>query len=593
MLILKISKRVPESMISQLNNLLKFPPITEKRLALQSHTPFFLSLRRIQIKCFHSSGPVRCPKVALVESPLPISSSVIKISRVARSDAQAALFEYLHYTRGFTYMDAEHISKNSPHFVENLVMKVENEQDVSRALSKLLRYYPINEFEPFLESLGLRPTELSLFLPANLIFLADDHMLLDNFHVLCDYGIPRVEIGKIYKEAAEIFGYEFGRLNTKLRAYEDLGLSKPTVIKLVTSCPSILVGDVNKELVDVLNKLTELGFQRDWIGGYLSSRHSYSWNRMLDTMTFLVEVGFGDMQIGDLIRKNPAFLLEGSGKQIYVLFGRLLKLGLKMNEVYLLLLENPEILSPKCAKNVWKALYFLFEIGMETDHIAKFLRTHIQLLASHSLKGPKTVLRSLNGDRQKLLQVMSENPSKFFALAFKSNISSIEQIRAKNPGKMLQKTAFLLKLGYIENSDEMGKALKKFRGRGDQLQERFDCLVQAGLDSNVVVDMIRQAPTALNQSKDVLEKKIAYLISLGYPIESVAAFPTYLCYDIGRINRRFNMYLWLKERGAVKSMISPSTLLACSEARFTKYFVDVHPEGPLKWESLKKSSLSS
>lgn len=244
-------------------------------------------------------------------------------------------------------------------------------------------------------------------------------------------------------------------------------------------------------------------------------------------------------------------------------------------------------------KNIWKALYFLFEIGMVTDHIAKFIHTHIQLLASHSLKGPKTVLRSFNGDRQKLFQVMSEDPSKFFALASKSNISSIEQIRAKNPGKLLQKTAFLLKLGYIENSDEMGKALKKFRGRGDQLQERFDCLVQAGLDSNVVAEMIRQAPTALNQSKDVLEKKIACLIGSGYPIESIAAFPSYLCYDIERINRRFNMYLWLKERGAVKPMISPSTLLACSEARFTKYFIDVHPEGPLKWESLKKLSLSS
>ncbi|KAL3513735.1 hypothetical protein ACH5RR_026452 [Cinchona calisaya] len=587
MLIRKISKRVPRSMIFQLNNLLKCPPITEKNLALLHSPP------RIQIQCFHSSGPVRYAKVALSESHLAISSSVNKISRVARNDAQAALFEYLHYTRGFNYMDAEHISKNSPHFIQNLILKVENEQDVSRALSKLLRYYPINEFEPFLESLGLRPTELSSLLPPNLMFLADDHILLENFHVLCDYGIPRTEIGKIYKEATEIFRYEFGRLNMKLRAYEYLGLRKPTVIKLVTCCPSILIGDTNKELVEVLDKLTELGFQRDWIGGYVSSRHTYSWSRMVSTMTFLFELGFGDMQIGDLIRKNPAFLLEGSGKQIYVLFGRLLKLGLKMNEVYLLLLENPEILSPKCSKNIWKALYFLFEIGMETDNIAKFVHTNIQLLASHSLKGPKTVLRSFDGDSQKLLQVIRENPSKFFTLASKSNCSSIEQIRAKNPGKLLEKTAFLLKLGYVENSDEMGKALKKFRGRGDQLQERFDCLVQAGLDSNVVSDMIRQAPTAINQSKDVLEKKMACLRSLGYPVESIAAFPSYLCYDIERINRRFNMYLWLKERGAAKPMLSLSTLLACSDARFTKYFVDVHPEGPTKWESLKTSSLSS
>lgn len=591
MLIRRISKRVPRIMISELDKLLKFTSISEKSSALQSPTPSFISFR--SIRSFHSCRPVRYPKVALAESQLSISSSVNKISRVARNDAQAALFEYLHYTRGYTYMDAEHLSKNSPHFIQKLISKVENEPDVLRALSKLLRYYPINEFEPFFESLGLRPTELSPLLPTNLMFLADDHVLLENFHVLCDYGIPRTEIGKIYREAMEIFGYEFGRLNMKLKAYEDLGLSKPTVIKLVTCCPSILVGDTNKELVGVLDKLTGLGFQRDWIGGYISSRYTYNWSRMVATMTFLVEVGFSDMQIGDLIRKNPTFLLEGSGKQIYVLFGRLLKLGLKTNVVYLLLLENPEILSPKCAKNIWKALYFLFEIGMATDDIAKFVHAHIQLLASHFLKGPKTILRSFNGDRQKLLQVIRENPSKFFALASKSNVSSVEQVRAKNPGKLLEKTAFLLKLGYVENSDEMGKALKKFRGRGDQLQERFDCLVQAGLDSNVVSDMIRQAPTAINQSKDVLEKKLACLRRLGYPVVSIAAFPTYLCYDIQRINRRFNMYMWLKERGAAKPMLSLSTLLACSDARFTKYFVDIHPEGPMKWETLKSSSFSS
>ncbi|CAI9114178.1 OLC1v1014837C1 [Oldenlandia corymbosa var. corymbosa] len=587
MLICQISKRISRTMISQLNNLVYYPPCFEAALPLRCPPSFRSTTVRIQ--CFrHPGSPSTNPKVSIPESQKTVSVvPVCKISRVARNDAQAALFDYLHYTRGFTYVDAEHICKNSPNFIQDLVAKVENEPDVSRALSKLFRYHPINEFEPFLESLGLKPSEVSSLLPSNLMFLEDGDMLLHNFHVLCDYGIPRSEIGKIYKEAIEIFSYGFGVLSTKVMAYENLGLSRPTVIKLVTCCPSILVGDLDKELVEILDKLIGLGFDRDWIGGYMSSKNTYCWSRMLATIGFLVEVGYDEGQIEKLIRKNPAILFEGSGRQMYILIGCFLKLGLKMKEVYPLFVENPEILSPKCTENIWKALHLLFEVGLETENIAKIVSSHIQILASHALIGPNTVLKKFGGDRQKLLKAVKGDPSKFFTLASKSNVSSVEQLNAKNPGLLLEKTTFLVKLGYVENSDEMAKALKKFRGRGDQLQERFDCLVEAGLDSNVVSDMIKQAPTAINQSKDVLEKKIDFLKSSGYPLESLASFPSYLCYDIERIQRRFSMYTWLLEKGAAKPMLSLSTLLACSDARFMKYYVDVHPEGPVKWESLK------
>ncbi|CAI9768892.1 unnamed protein product [Fraxinus pennsylvanica] len=157
---------------------------------------------------------------------------------------------------------------------------------------------------------------------------------------------------------------------------------------------------------------------------------------------------------------------------------------------------------------------------------------------------------------------------KLFSLASKSDIYR-NDVASKNPSKYLEKTEFLLRIGYVENSDEMAKALKRFRGRGDHLQERFDCLVQAGLDYNVVSSMVKQAPTTLNQMKDVLEKKIDCLKNyLGYPVSSIVAFPSYLCYDIERIMLRFSMYAWLREKGAAKPLLSVSTLLACSDARF-------------------------
>ncbi|XP_016442276.1 transcription termination factor MTEF18, mitochondrial isoform X2 [Nicotiana tabacum] len=550
MLIRKIRKSVSWKMISQLNHLF-ISPIYEK--GSNSHSPQNFS--SLNIRCFRSSHN---PKVSVPESTTqtPISLVVNKISRVTRTDAQAALFDYLHCTRGFNYVDAEHISKNSPHFLQSLLSKVDNDQDITRALTRFFRYHPINEFEPFLESLGLSQSELTSMLPRNLMFLSDDSVLLDNYHVLCDYGIPRVKMGKIYKEASEIFGYDYGVLDMKLRAYEKLGLSRSTVIKLVTCSPTLLLGEMNSELIKVLEKLKILGFENDWIGGYLSNRHSYNWGRMLHTLHFLNEVGYSDEKMASLFKMNPAFLFEGSGKRIYVLVGQLLKLGLKMNDIYSLFCQNPNILSLKCAKNLWQALYFLLEIGLETEIIANIVSIHIQLLGSHSLKGPKTVLRGFKGDKCRLCETIKEDPLNLFRLASKSKVS-LEQMTSQNPGKLFEKTTFLLRLGYLENSDEMAKALKQFRGRGDQLQERFDCLVNAGLDCNVVINMIKQAPTALNQSKNVLEKKIDLLKTyLGYPVESIASFPSYLCYDVDRVHLRFSMYAWLKQKGAAKPTLS-------------------------------------
>ncbi|KAL0292563.1 UNVERIFIED_CONTAM: O-fucosyltransferase 23 [Sesamum calycinum] len=467
-------------MIIRLNNLFLFPAVIAKNPPL-FHSPPVHAFSRIHF--FHRFQlPFNNPEFLMPKSAAEpsVALSVDGIPRLAKTDAQAALFDYLHCTRGLSFLDAEHISKNSPRFLGDLIAKVEKEQDVSRALSRFFRYHPINEFEPFFESLGLSPTEFQSLLPRGLIFLNDDQVLLDNYHTLSDYGIPRSKIGRMYKEVNEIFGYEFGVLDRKLRAYEHLG----------------------------------------------------------------------------------------SGKQVYVVVGALLKLGLKMNEVYALVLKNPQILSPKCSKNFWKALHFLFEIEMEPDNIVQILSIHLEILGSHSLKGPKTVLRNFNGDKHSLCESIKNDPSTFFNLAFKSNICNAEYVAARNPSNFVEKTEFLLRIGYVENSEEMVKALKRFRGRGDQLQERFDCLVQAGLDFNAVSSMVKQAPTVLNQTKDILEKKIDCLRNyLGYPVDSIVAFPSYLCYDIERISRRFSMYAWLREKGAAKPMLSVSTLVACSDAR--------------------------
>ncbi|XP_020582281.1 transcription termination factor MTEF18, mitochondrial-like [Phalaenopsis equestris] len=521
-----------------------------------------------------------------------------RMSRTERTDAQTALFDYLHYTRCLNFTDAEHISKNSPVFLQSLLAKVINGEEVGRSVSRFLRYTPINEFEPFFESLGLKPSELYPLLPLNLIYLTDDDLLIENYRVLCNYGVPRSKIGKMYKEGSEMFKYDHGVLNSKLRSYERLGLSKPTIIKLVNCCPALLIGDLDMDFLQVLKKLKALGVELDLIRGCLSDNSVYHWDRILKLLNFLDGMCCNQKDLQTLINQHPRFVFDDSGKKIYILVALLLKLGIKMSDIILLFVQYPRILDGKFVKNLWQAIYFLVDIGMNVEDIKMIVNTHPHVLGASSCKSTYSVLQRLKLSQDRLCNIIKEDPNQFTYLVTSKKSSAISLPKVE--GSFLrEKTDFLLRLGFVENSDEMARVLKKFRGRGDQLQERFDFLVEIGLDCHTATEMIKLVPPVLNQSIDVLDKKSAYLLNdLGYPLEALAAFPTYLCYNLDKIKLRFSMFQWLKENGIsfstknrklVSSTVALSTVLACSDARFFKYFVNLHPKGPEEWERLKGS----
>ncbi|CAN1810195.1 Transcription termination factor MTEF18, mitochondrial [Linum perenne] len=545
-----------------------------------------------QIDCFTSP----------TKNPSRLSATIRRFqtstSATARTIAQGAIFDYLYSTRSLRVTDAEYISKNSPRFLGKLLSEVgKSEKDLAQSLAKYLMYHPINEFELFLESLGLNPNQYSSFLQQKKsVFLVDgDKGLLQNFQVLADYGVPRRQIGKVFTEGIEVFRYDNGVLASKLQGYEKLGLSRGIVIKLVTSCPSLLIGDVDCHFVRFFEKLNALGVGSDWICRYLKPKGLYNWRRMLQTVNLLEKIGCNEKQLQNLLERDITIVFEGSGEKVHVVLGLLLKSGLDPKKISSLFIEFPEILSVNSAKNLRQSLLFLFEIGMAAEGCAEILSAHAKLLCLNYLKKrPKSVCKDLNIDIDQLHAIIVKDPMKLFSLAGDSkketNTSVVKRV---DPSNLLEKQAFLIRLGYVENTDEMVMALKKFRGRRDQLQERFDYLVQAGLDPKDVSTVIKRSPMVLNQKTEVLERKIDCLTSyLGYPVYSIVSFPAYLCYNVEKISKRFRMYVWLKERGAAKPNLCLSTILACSDKRFVKYFVDGHPDGPSMWESLGNVSAS-
>lgn len=509
------------------------------------------------------------------------------IPRAIRKEAQAALLDYLHSTRSLQFVDAEHISKNSPFFLSKLLQSVHDQTDIRRSLTRFLRYHPINEFEPFFESIGLKPCQYLPFLPRDLIFLNDDNRLLDSYHILCNYGISRNMIGRIFAEAPEVFRYDPGVLDMKLASFHVVGLDQSSVIKLVSASPHLLIGNVYKEFFQVVEKLKKTGVEYSWIEKQLNG-NSVNWSHLFELICFFNGLGLTDQQLQKLICQVPGLLFDCSGRTTFSLIGFWLKFGFDKHELLDVFLHLPQTPITTFAFNMRQCYQFLIEIEMPVLEIGNIVHSYPTLLGSCVLKKATSLLSILNTGKKRLCSVIKENPEFLRNLVRGAKVERLpiaeEELRSK-----MMKTKFLLDLGFAENSSEMDKALKVFRGKGVELQERFDCLVNAGLDRKHVASVLKIYPQILNQRKEVLEAKIDFLLNkLGHPVSTLVAFPSYVNYTIPRITLRLSMYDWLRDQGKVDPALALSTIIASSEKLFMKTYVSPHPKGLEVWQDLKR-----
>ncbi|KAE8726598.1 transcription elongation factor A protein 2-like [Hibiscus syriacus] len=511
---------------------------------------------------------------------------VAKIPRATLKEAQAALLEYLHCTRNIPFMDAEIMSKNSPDFLRNLLKRVNIANDVGSSMRRFLCYHPINEFEPFFESLGLKPCEYAPFLHRDLMFLSDDSLLLANYRVLCRFGIERNKIGLVYKKAVQVFQLEFGVLPLKLQAYQELGLSDSFMVKIIVCSPCVLIGDVDMKFIKVLEILRSMGFDYAWIKEHLSEQDSYNWSMILRVLNFFREMCCSSELVG-LISQHPGLLFESSGYAVFSLIAFLLKFGLPIDQISSMFLLFPKIQVRHFVSNLIRSFLLFREIEMEVDEIGKIVRSYPILLGSHRLKKANSLLSHLNVGKKRLCKYIQENPQELSKWGTGSRVEPLPNSGEDMESQRL-KMKFFLDLGYGENPDMMKKAFKVFRGRGKELQERFDSIVNAGLDKAAVSEMVSVSPQILNQSKAVIQSKIDVLANeLGYPLSSLVTFPSFLSYTTQRVRLRLAMYNWLKDHKKADPDLALSTIVACSDKVFMNQYVNHHPSGPLVWQDLK------
>jgi hypothetical protein len=520
-------------------------------------------------------------------------------SKSTIKEAQSALLEYLHSTRSLQFLDADNMCKNSPFFLQNLVeksLKNENTINAKRSISRYLRYHPINEFEPFFESLGLKPSEYAHLLPRGLIFLNDDPLLMENYHTLCNYGVPRSKMGKIFKLAPQVLSFENGVLSLKLKAYEKLGVSPSILMNAVAVSPCLLVGDVNFEfvkVVEILKNIAAKGGDGDvdsgWIQWHFLDEASCKWGLMLELLCLLSDAVSGEEQLAEIIRRSPCVIFEESGGKTLSMIGFLTKFGLSLNQIAPVFLEFPQIRMVKFFANLRMCFQLLTEIEMEPAEIGKIFQSHTLFIGSSTLKTTKSLLGCLNVGKKRLCRIVQDNPLVMKNWVLGKRVKPLVSLReAEEEKSKAGKMEFLLRLGYVENTKQMNRAFKMYRGKGAELQERFDFIVKAGLTRDQVRRMIRVSPQILNQNTDTVKMKIEYLVKQGYSISDLVSFPSYLSYKSQRVKLRLSMYKWLIDHGATEPGLALSTLVACTDRLFLQSYVTKHPSGFQVWEDLQK-----
>lgn len=344
---------------------------------------------------------------------------------------------------------------------------------------------------------------------------------------------------------------------------------------------------MNVEVGKVLEMLKSLGIEVDWVNENLSEEEdSYDWSSMHRVFSLLRDLCFDENELFELIKKHPRLVFEDSGEWTLFLAGFQTKLGSSRSELSSFFQKFPEIQVKKCVMNLRHCFLFLNEIKMECDEIGKIFRSHSSWLCACPLKKTKTLLGYLNVGTRRLYQIIQENPEEMKKWTMGLRVQPLPSTGEEKTSRLM-KTQFLLNLGYEGNSMEMERAVKKFRGRGSELQKRFDFLVSLGLNEKDVRYMVNVFPQILCQASDLIEAKVNYIVKeLGYPLSTFVAYPSCLVFTLQRIKLRLGMIPCLECK-----VNAISSLLACSDQHFVTHYANRHPDGLKHWEDLKKQLL--
>ncbi|PIA61737.1 hypothetical protein AQUCO_00200019v1 [Aquilegia coerulea] len=508
--------------------------------------------------------------------------------------AQQHLTDYLHTTRSMPYIYAERISKNSIFSLSNLIAKVECwPSKFSNEFPRFLRYHPVNEFEFFLESIGIPFQQIHNYLSATNFFLSEQESILNVANVLSEFGFPWNKLGLLYKEENAIFGKGSEALSAKLYRFIDLGFDNCSVVGFCLTFTYVLrnndelSSEINA-LFDVLKRVFIDYDMKSSVGGNVEACYEFC-----RKVKFFIDIGCEKKEVGEMMGKRWSVFHECSEEELIRKVGFFQRLDAKEKEIGMLLLRCPEILHFDLETTVFSMMELLKQFGMTDEEVnavaleCPYVLGKIKLVnLPHSMRAldlHKWFFEKLtNGNHHFLANIDIGSSDEKLENDYRSFLEKIQS--SKIHKHSMAKLNFLLGIGFGENRVTM-KVYSNIHGTQSELEERFNCLLHAGVEYHKLCKMIKLLPKILNQSPEVVEQKLDFLFNdVGSSLQLLDVFPGFLCFDLeNRMKPRYRIHMWLKEKGFKTKDYSLASIVATSENKFIDRLVNIHPTVLKQW----------
>ncbi|PON68269.1 Mitochodrial transcription termination factor [Trema orientale] len=515
-------------------------------------------------------------------------------SRVVQ-EAQKALTDYLHTTRSLPYTFAEHIAKNSIFSLCNLIRKIDSfyASTFSRSFSKLLRYQPINEFEFFFESIGIDHHEVSGLMPPNKFFLSEYGSVLSVSFALSGFGFPWNTLGKLYKEEVSIFGQCSSALMARLCGFKEYGFGNLSVVGICLAFPHLLSSEVelDGDIDALFNDLKRVSVELD-LGSFVEGNVD-GWYEVCSKVRVFYDLGCEKGKVGELICRRKEVFLECPKDVLVQKVEYFCKFCVRKDYVGWFLLKSPKVLSIDVETPVISVLGLLKHFGLNTKKLEAVSQMYHHALGRNKMANLPHVMRALDLHEWFFKKIVSSNgrllatysincPDEDIDEEFLDGLKKIESSRL--PAHTMSKLDFLKGIGFGENALTI-KVLNDLHGSSSELQERFDCLLCAGIGYSKLCLMIRIAPKIISQSPEILEQKVNFLRrEIGSSLESLDSFPRFLSFHLeNRIKRRHRFFVWLRENGLIAKNFSIASMIATSEKNFVARLSGIHPAAPKQY----------
>ncbi|XP_073136857.1 transcription termination factor MTEF18, mitochondrial-like, partial [Henckelia pumila] len=392
----------------------------------------------------------------------------------------------------------------------------------------------------------------------------------DSACALAGIGFPWCKLGLLCREECLIL--DFDQCILKRRFYEikdGYGLSSVNVIGICLVWPRVLCGEMDDLLKDM--KIVNYGLAgsvEDTVDAMLE---------VCNKLRVIYDLGCEFGKVGELIGKSKRVLVDYSEEALVRKIEYFCKLNVRKDEIGLFLLSRSEIFGFDMEKRVISVKGFLEHFGFRGKDLISLEPKYPHVFGRNKIENLPNVMRSLDLGEWFFEKMKNGDHSLFSTYAFCHSEEGLDEIYENNlieiqakrtHSHSMGKLNFLHSIGFGENKFAV-KALVQLNSSGSQLQQRFDYLLNCGIEYSNLCAMVKRA-NILNQQETALKQKLDFLCrNMGSSFQYLDVFSRYLCYHLEkRIRPRYEFHKWLVEEGFCEKEYSISTIVATSEKTF-------------------------